>query len=186
MADVFQRRCGCGSILRARQSCERCASEARARLHASGLCDAERPRQPYDCGKHQGNAALYKKPPLGKKPEWLDLKLPKDAMRVDWQTREEWQRRFAVTPAPGVDVVHDEESYRANLEARRKEEARYSAVVTSVDQSTKVVAGQAYAHYWCGDIRQMRVEWNEPGCRHTSYTRDTEADRAEKRWVRLA
>lgn len=79
MADVFAKRCPCGVILRARQSCTRCTSEARARLHAAGLCDAERPKQPYDNGQHQGNAAMYKKPPLGKKPAWLDLELPKYA-----------------------------------------------------------------------------------------------------------
>lgn len=41
MADVFTRRCPCGAILRARQSCERCATAARARLHAAGVATRE-------------------------------------------------------------------------------------------------------------------------------------------------
>jgi hypothetical protein len=71
-SNVEWRRCPCGNLVGLRESCARCADKRRAELHASGLCNAERPRQPYDNGQHQGNAALYKKPRTGERPAWLD------------------------------------------------------------------------------------------------------------------
>lgn len=90
-SNVETKRCNCGAILALREGCKACADRKRAELHARGVCNAERPRQPYDNGKHQGNAAWYKKPPLGPKPNWLDLKLPSGAP-------------VRVAPCPGVAV----------------------------------------------------------------------------------
>lgn len=54
-SNVETKRCGCGAILRARQSCERCASAARARLHAAGVAKSEKKSwQAYDNGNEVG------------------------------------------------------------------------------------------------------------------------------------